>query len=264
MTAASTSTAASGGAARVSVIMPVFNSGKTLRKAIDSVLRQTFPAVELIIVDDCSTDDSAAIIEAYAGVDSRVKSIRQPANAGVAAARNSGLDAATGSHIAFLDSDDWWDPHKLEIQLEQMRLSDARVCYATYQRVDEAGKAISLVSPPSAITYTDLLKSNYIGHLTGIYARSIGDFRFRRIGHEDYVFWLDVVKTTGGAVCASSQHPLAFYTVRSGSVSANKLRAAGWQWRIYRDVLHLSAFDASLYMIHYAIRAIIKRRPEIP
>jgi teichuronic acid biosynthesis glycosyltransferase TuaG len=250
-------------AVRVSVIVPVFNAEKTLQKAIESVLQQTFPAVELIVVDDCSTDASAAMVEAYADKDPRVKAIRQPSNAGVAAARNRGLDAASGTHIAFLDSDDWWAPRKLEMQLEQMRRSAAKVCYATYQRVDETGKAISLVRPPSAITYTDLLKSNYIGHLTGLYERSVGNFRFRRIGHEDYAFWLDVLKASGGAVCASHRDPLAFYTVRSGSISSNKLRAAGWQWRIYRDVVNLGIFNASRYMIHYAIRAVMKRRPEI-
>jgi teichuronic acid biosynthesis glycosyltransferase TuaG len=254
------SSPADDGAFRVSVVMPVFNAEKTLAQAIDSVLAQTRPVHELIVVDDCSSDGSPAMIEAYARRDPRVKPIRQPANAGVAQARNAGIDAATGTHIAFLDSDDWWAPSKLEVQIAEMRRTGAKVCYAAYQRVDEAGKPLSMVRPPAAVSYTDLLKSNYIGHLTGIYDRSVGDVRFRRIGHEDYAFWLDIVRASGGAVCAPHPGPLAFYTVRQGSVSANKVRAAGWQWRIYRDVAHLDVFAATRYMLHYVFHALAKRR----
>jgi glycosyltransferase involved in cell wall biosynthesis len=250
------------GAARVSVIMPVFNAEQTLRKSIESVLEQTFANVELIVVDDCSNDRSPAIIDDYARHDARVRAIRQTANAGVACARNSGLDMASGAYIAFLDSDDWWAPAKLERQIDAMRRAGAKVCCASYRRVSESGRVLSVVRPPREITYVELLKSNYIGHLTGIYERSLGEFRFRRIGHEDYAFWLDILKVAQSAISIDAPEPLAFYTVREGSVSSNKLRAAGWQWRIYRDVVGLGPFEASRLMAHYAVRALIKRRPD--
>ena len=204
----------------VSVIMPVFNAERTMRRSIESVLQQTFAALELILVDDGSTDDSPAIVDAYAQSDARVKAVRQPANAGVAEARNAGMRAAQGSHIAFLDSDDWWDRRKLELQMAQMRDSGALVSYTAYQRVAEDGRSLSQVDPPAHLTYTDMLKSNHIGNLTGVYDRRLGDVAFQRVGHEDYVFWLERVRRAGSAIRVQHDRPLAYYLVRAGSVSA--------------------------------------------
>lgn len=247
----------------VSVVMPVFNAERTMRKSIESVLQQTFAALELILVDDGSSDDSPAIIAAYVQSDARVKALRQPANAGVAEARNAGVRAARGSHIAFLDSDDWWDRRKLELQIVQMRGSDALVSYTAYQRVAEDGRPLSRVDPPARLSYTDMLKSNHIGNLTGVYDRRLGDVPFQRIGHEDYVFWLERVRRAGGAVCVQHDSPLAYYLVRAGSVSANKLRAAGWQWRIYRQVERLPWLSSVWYMLHYIRHALWKRKPVV-
>jgi glycosyltransferase involved in cell wall biosynthesis len=244
----------------VSVIMPVFNAAVTLRRSIDSILTQSHATLELILVDDGSTDGSRGLIEDYAYADSRVRAFLQPANAGVAAARNVGLDNASGSHIAFCDSDDWWHPRKLEWQLGQMRSDGARVSYTAYQRLSEDGRLLSTVLPPASISYTDMLESNHIGNLTGMYDRRLGDVPFQKIGHEDYVFWLDRVRRAGGARCARHGEPLAYYLVRSGSVSANKLRAMRWQWRIYRDTQDLSIFLSLRYMVHYAWNALRKRK----
>jgi len=253
--AAGTTTA---GDTLVSVIMPVYNAEATMRRSIESVLAQSFAALELIPVDDGSRDGSAAIIAEYAAADPRVRPLRQ-ANAGVAAARNAGIAAARGSHVAFLDSDDWWAPHKLELQLAEMRRRGALVSYTAYQRVAEDGRALSMVTPPAEVGYREMLGSNHIGNLTGMYDRRLGDAEFQRIGHEDYVFWLDRVRRAGKAVRVPAAEPLAFYLVRNGSVSANKLRAAGWQWRIYRDVERLSLPAAAWYMLQYAGHALRKR-----
>lgn len=246
------------GGTLVSVVMPVYNAESTMRRSIESVLSQTFRQVELLLVDDGSRDGSSAIIEEYARLDPRVRPLHQ-SNAGVAAARNAGIAAARGSHVAFLDSDDWWAPRKLELQLAEMRRCDALVAYAGYQRVAEDGRLLSRVRPPAQVAYRDMLCSNHIGNLTGIYDRRIGDVEFRRMGHEDYVFWLDRVRRAGHAVCVAAAEPLAFYLVREGSVSANKLRAAGWQWRIYRQVEGLSLPFAGWYMLQYVAHALRKR-----
>jgi teichuronic acid biosynthesis glycosyltransferase TuaG len=249
-----------GGGERVSVIMPVYNAEPTLAKAIGSVLAQTHANLELLVVDDGSSDGSWPIVLDFARRDPRVRPIGPRRNGGVASARNTGLDAATGACVAFLDSDDWWHPQKLEAQLETLRATGAKVAYAAYRRVDEAGRDLSLVQPPDSLRYDELLESNYIGHLTGLYRRDIGEFRFLRIGHEDYAFWLAVLRTAGGAVKARHSEPLAYYTVRPGSLSSGKLRAARWQWRIYRDVAGLGRLAAARYMLHYVYHALAKRR----
>src|SRR4051812_3217208 len=97
----------------VSVVIATYNHGRYLREAIDSALAQTHPPLEVIVVDDGSTDDTAEILQTYGG---RIRAMRQ-ANAGVAAARNAGLAAASGRYVGFLDSDDVWAPDKLARQL---------------------------------------------------------------------------------------------------------------------------------------------------
>lgn len=244
----------------VSVIMPAYNAAAFIARSIDSVLAQTHAELELIIVDDGSTDDTFAYLEGRAKLDARIILLAQAGNAGVAAARNAGIAAARGACIAFLDSDDWWHPRKLELQLQQMRQVGARVSYSAYQRIAEDGRVLSTVNPPASVTHADMLRSNYIGHLTGLYERSLGDGEFQRIGHEDYVFWLQMLRRAGRAIRIEHGEPLAFYLVRDGSVSANKWRAIGWQWRIYRDVEELSFPLAARFMLMYAWNALAKRR----
>ncbi len=244
----------------VSVVMPVFNAEATLRRAIDSVLQQSHVELELLAVDDGSRDASWTLLKAYAAADRRVRSLQAASNGGVAAARNLALDAAAGQFVAFLDSDDWWHPQKLERQLATMRDTGARVSYTAFQRVAEDGRVLSNVNPPAEVTYADMLRSNHIGNLTGMYARELGDTRFLKIGHEDYVFWLDRVRRAGRAVCVPSEGPLAWYLVRQNSVSSNKLRAATWQWRIYRDVEKLGLVASLRYMAFYVWHALAKRR----
>lgn len=246
-------------APRVSVVMPVYNAEATLRRSVESVLAQSHAQLELLAIDDGSRDASPAIISAYAATDSRVRVLPLPRNGGVAAARNAGIEAATGTHMAFLDSDDWWHPRKLEVQLAVLQGTGARIGYCTYQRVDEGGKVLSTVTPPASVDHAAMLRSNRIGNLTGIYDRSLGDARFRRIGHEDYVFWLEMVRRAGAAVCASPGEPLAWYLVRSGSLSSDKFRAARWQWNIYRNVERLSWRQSAWYFMQYAGIALAKR-----
>lgn len=244
----------------VSIIMPAYNAAAFISRSIDSVLAQSRRELELIVIDDGSQDTTAAVVEAYARRDDRVRLLRQPVNAGVAAARNAGIAAARGSHMAFLDSDDWWHVRKLEIQLAQMQRTGAGVSYAPYLRVDENGHVLSRVVPPPRLTHADMLRSNFIGNLTGVYARTLGDGAFLRIGHEDYVFWLQMVKRAGSAVRVEHDEVLAFYLVRAGSVSANKIRAARWQWRIYRDVEQMGLLRSARYMLTYTAHALAKRR----
>ncbi|HUA82022.1 MAG TPA: glycosyltransferase family 2 protein [Dyella sp.] len=244
----------------VSVIMPVYNAEAWLQRAIDSVLAQSHAHLELIAVDDGSSDRSPDLLQAYASADARVRVVRQPFNGGVAAARNAGIAAARGDYISFLDADDWWHSAKLERQLVSMRDTGALISYASYWRVAEDGRVLSQVVPPPEVDWQDMLASNFIGNLTGMYARRLGDIAFQRIGHEDYVFWLEQVRRAGKAVCVASPEPLAWYLVRERSLSANKLRAATWQWDIYRNVAKLGMMQSAFYMARYVQHAMIKRR----
>ena len=245
----------------VSIVMPAYNAAAFLERAIASVRTQTFVDWQLLVVDDCSTDSTWELVQRLAADDPRIQPLRLPANAGVAAARNAGIAAASGTLVAFLDSDDWWHPRKLEMQVASMRSTGAKISYCSYRRVAEDGRFLSDVLPPPRVSHVDMLKSNHIGNLTGMYDRSIGaSVRFRRVGHEDYVFWLELVRCAGAARRVEYDVPLAYYLVRNSSLSGNKLRASGWQWRIYRDIEGLDVFSATRYMLHYAWNALRKRR----
>jgi hypothetical protein len=105
-----------------------------------------------------------------------------------------------------------------------------------------------------------MLVSNRIGNLTGMYDRRLGDGSFQKIGHEDYVFWLEKVRVAQGAVRVETDEPLAFYRVSDNSLSSNKLRAAAWQWAIYRRHVGLGRGQATVLMWFYAVNALTKRR----
>lgn len=242
----------------VSIVMPAHNAERYLDIAIESVLEQTFTNWELLIVNDASTDGTRLKASAWEQRDSRIKLFNLEENGGVAAARNRALEEAQGQYIAFLDSDDTWDKEKLSQQLRFMTDTDTKICYTDYRRVDETGEIMGAVKAPSEVSYNALLKSNFIGNLTGIYdAEKLGKEFLTDFGHEDYVAWLELLKKAG--VARGIPIELASYRVYSGSISANKFRAMRWQWRIYRESQGLGRFSSLWYMICYVFYAGLKR-----
>ena len=239
--------------------MPMHNSSSFLREAIESVLAQTYPKWELLIVDDASTDDSLAIANAYAEQCDRIKvfsnanPIHMPS-----APRNIGVKKAKGRYIAFLDSDDVWFPQKLEQQLSLFADNRVAIVFSNYEKMDvNSVRANRIISEPPQATYTSLLKGNIIGNLTAIYdTEKVGKVDIQNIHHEDYVLWLSILKK--GYIARNTQTVLAAYRESSQSVSSNKLRATAWQWDIYRNVEHLSLARSAYYFCFYAVRAFLK------
>jgi teichuronic acid biosynthesis glycosyltransferase TuaG len=243
----------------VSIITPAYNAERFLQATLNSVASQTFSDFEHIIVDDCSSDATARIL-ADTSADPRVRVHRNPTNLGVAAARNAGLDLAQGSFICFLDADDRWLPTKLEQQVAFMHETGVDISYMEYLRTDLNGKPIGRVTPPASCDLSVLLKSNVIGNLTAMARKkAIGNVRFRRIGHEDYVFWLDVLKTSAPARRVPVREPVCLYRVAETSLSGNKLQAAHWQWKVYREVAGLDLSRSAWLFANYIARGILKR-----
>jgi teichuronic acid biosynthesis glycosyltransferase TuaG len=242
----------------VSIIMPAYNAARFIEESINSVLVQTYADWELLVVDDCSKDHTKQLVERFAHQDQRIKVLTHTTNQGVIAARNLALTHAQGQYIAFLDSDDLWLPNKLQIQLQHLTRHNALICYAAYQRIDEKGALLANVTPPATVDYPTLLKGNEIGNLTGLYdCRVLGKEYFKAFRHEDYVAWLALVKRAGHAVGVAEQ--LGCYRVYSGSISSNKFKTLGWQWRIYRESERLGLLRSCWLMLHYGVRAIRKR-----
>ncbi len=244
----------------VSIITPVFNSENYLEETINSVLNQTYQNWELIIIDDCSTDNSVDIINKFLKNDSRIKFISLNKNSGVASARNSGIEVAKGRFIAFLDSDDIWDENKLEYQLSLMIKNDYALTYTAYRKINNENNVIAKHIPvkETGLRYKDLLKHNEIGFLSAIYdSDKIGKQNFLNQGHEDYSFWLNILKK--GFTAWGINKVLASYRVHSNGISSNKLKAITFTWNIYRNVEKLSLFDSIYYFIMYSINSSLKR-----
>lgn len=243
----------------VSIVTPCFNASKFISIAIESVLSQTYSQWELIIVDDCSTDKSAEIINAYSQNDSRIRYFKTTNNTGSATLpRNIGIENAAGEYIAFLDSDDVWLPTKLEKQLRLAKETGAALVYSYYEKIDQKGvRDNRLIKSPSSVTYAQLLSGNVIGCLTAMYSVSkVGKFYFKQVGHEDFALWLDILRND--KIAYSVPEVLALYRVGRKSLSSNKFEAFKWTWSIYRTVEQLSLLKSIYLFVQYALKAIIK------
>lgn len=242
----------------VSIITPSYKAEKYIVKTIDSVTSQTYQNWEMIIIDDCSPDNANDKIEEYCKKDIRIKLIELESNVGPANARNEGIKQAKGKYIAFLDSDDIWLPQKLEKQISFMEEEELLLSYSSYHTIDENGSRINTRNVKEYIDYTDMLKSNHIGNLTGIYNCSeLGKVYMDNVGHEDYTLWLKIMKKIGST--RGVVEPLAEYRIFSNSISANKFKAMSWTWNIYRNVIGLNIFSSSYYFLHYVYYSLKKR-----
>jgi len=235
----------------ISIITPSYNSKRFIKATIESVLSQTYENWEMIIVDDVSPDDSNEIIEEYCKQDSRIKLIKLEKNSGPAVARNRAIEEAKGRYIAFLDADDLWLPEKLEQQLSFMKENNLSFTYSAYKLIDEKDSDLGVFIPPMQASYSSILKTNPIGCLTAIYdTKKLGKIYMPNIlKRQDYGLWLKILKqinTTKGIL-----EPLAIYRIRKNSVSSNKLKAASYQWKIYREVEKLNLFKSFYYFVNY-------------
>lgn len=243
-----------------SVIMPCYNSKAFIQYAIESVRKQTYQNWELLVIDDCSTDDSALVIKNFAKMDERIKYLKtETASGSPVVPRNIGIDYAKGRYIAFLDSDDMWLPNKLERQLKMFKqYNDMVICFSNYEKINEYGSRNNrVVKAPNVVDYKHLLFGNSIGCLTAVYdTEKAGKIYFQNHPHEDYILWLDILKN--GYVARNLETVEALYRVRNHSVSSNKLKALSWQWSIYRNIEEIGLFRSFYYFVNYAYMAFRK------
>lgn len=244
---------------KVSIIMPSYNTAKYIDETINSVLKQTYTEWELIIVDDCSTDETDAVVSKYL-TDERIKYLKNEVNSGAAITRNRALREASGKWIAFLDSDDLWQPEKLEKQLKFMVDGGVAFSFSDYEVIDDVGSVKTVFVPRKDLyNYKDILKSCSIGCLTVIYNAEILGKVFMPENapkREDFACWLSILKTGVSAVCLHIC--LAKYRVHSHSVSSSKLRMVKYQWNVYRKVEKISLFKSVFYLFSWAVSGLFK------
>lgn len=229
---------------QVSIIMPSYNTGRFISKTIESVLAQSYSNWELIIVDDCSTDDTDEVVNQYLS-DTRIRYLKNAKNSGAAVSRNRALREAKGKWIAFLDSDDLWMPKKLEKQILFMEKNGYHFSYTNYIEIDEGsipnGKQ---VTGPKRITKHGMYNYCWPGCLTVMYdADAVGLVQIADIKkNNDYAMWLKVCKK---ADCYLLDETLARYRKRSGSISNHGyVELVKWHYKLYLEVEKKKMFFA--------------------
>jgi len=237
----------------ISIVTPCFNSALFISETIISVINQTYKNWEMLIVDDCSTDNSAIIIKNYTKKDTRIRLLTLKTNAGPAVARNLGIEKAKGKYLAFLDADDLWLPIFLEKSLTNIKNSQGFV-FSSYHRFNENLKPIYKdFIVPVEVTYNDILKTNSISCLTAfIDIEKLGKLMMPKIMYrQDMGLWLKYLKLIDYA--KGYTECLAIYRIRKKSHSRNKFNLIKYQWYFYRNVENLSVLKSIYYFVLWMI-----------
>lgn len=201
----------------VSIITPSYNTARFISETINCVLAQTYENWEMIIVDDCSTDDTDAVVAGFS--DPRIRYLKNDKNSGAAVSRNRALREARGKWIAFLDSDDLWEPTKLEKQISFMERNNCHFSYTNYTEIDDVGNPLgTLWTGPKKISKLLMYSFNYMGCLTVMYDRDyVGLIQIANLKkRNDYAMW---VKVAAKCPAYLLDEALATYRVRgTGSI----------------------------------------------
>lgn len=243
----------------ISIVTPCYNAGRFIKETIDSVLAQSFTSWEMLIVDDCSTDNSAEVIQSYNSIDSRIKYYRTDKNTGSPAIpRNIGIEHAQGRYIAFLDSDDIWYPDKLKDQVELMMAKPCGVCYTDGVMINEAGEILRTMRKADWVDYRRTLKRNELSCSSVVIDKSIiGNLKFQNMPKEDFAFWIELMKLSGEVAYNTGRVSYAYRLV-GNSRSRNKGSIIKQQWHVLRHVARLGLFDAAYCFGCWALRNVKK------
>ena len=248
----------------ISVITPLYNAEAFVEQMLRSVSEQSFKDFEHIIVDDHSYDASSRILSAASKIDPRVRVISHAENKGVVEARNTGIKAATGRFLAFLDADDLWMADKLELQLEFMYHRGVCASFTDYRLISEDGSLVGRkFFGPNKIGWRLHHSTRFIGCSTVMLDRKkIGNFDFGSISPsfkaEDFFAWSNVIKKCGPI--HRCPHDLVRYRVVANSRSSSGLSAAISVWKLYREIEKIPFASAALYFVCYVLFSCVKRR----
>ncbi len=243
----------------VSIITPSYNTADYISETIKSVLSQSYKNWEMIIVDDCSTDNTDEVVAEFLS-DSRIKYLKNESNSGAAVSRNYALREAKGKWIAFLDSDDLWSPNKLEKQLGFMKENGYHFSYTDYSEIDEQSSPLNVcVTGPERITKHGMFNYCWMGCLTVMYdAEYVGLIQITDIKkNNDYAMWLKVCRK---ADCYLLKENLAEYRKRVGSISNHSYRSLiTWHYKLFKDCEGRSEFISALFTARNLIWGIYKK-----
>ena len=241
--------------AKVGIVTPAHNSGKTIKDTIASILEQTYPDFEVFVVDDHSTDNTVEVVNELCGQDERVHLLRLEKEKGAAAARNLAIkcieDDTSLEYVAFLDSDDLWRKDKLETQVEFMKRTGALFSYGDYDICDEAtGKIYGWRKCPNKVSYLRMLIGCSVGCLTVMYnKKAVGHISIPNLAkRNDYALWCIILKK----VRRGYKYPgnLAIYKKSENSISSgNKIFLVKHHYRMHREANEFGPIKAGFFTV---------------
>lgn len=243
----------------ISVITPTYNCAKFIGETIESVQAQTYKKWEMIIVDDCSTDNTKEIVALYEKNDERIKYYCLEKNSGAAIARTEAMKIAQGEYMAFLDSDDIWVKDKLKKQLIFMQKNDVAFSCTEYEQIDEEGRSLNkVIKTVPRVDYNRLLLDCPVGNSTVMYSvKKMGKYEVPNIRkRNDDALWLQMLKKE--KYIYGMQSVLMKYRIRSNSISSNKLKVIKYHWILYRDIEHLGIGKSIFHIAYWCVIKILR------
>lgn len=236
----------------VSIVTPTYNSVEFIRETISSIQQQTYNQWELLLIDDCSADNTLELINELAVSDARIKVFSTEVNSGAGVARNLGIAAANGQYLTFIDADDLWFPNFIENSIKMCLKQQASFVFSSYRRSDEHLNFIySDFIVPKKVTYHDILKTNSISCLTAFLDVGKLEKKFmpKIRKRQDMGLWLSYLKEIPFAV--GIETPMAIYRIRENSLSRDKKALIKYQWEFYTKVEKLNYFASAYYMLNW-------------
>lgn len=244
----------------VSVITPVYNAAKVIAKTLESVFSQTYKQIEIVLVDDCSKDNSQEVIAKYLPEHPEIVYFRQPTNQGAGAARNKALELAKGQYVAFLDADDMWHPEKIEKQIKLLKEKHGAFSYTAIQMVDENDEIVKTKrNVREQVDYKFLLRNTMIATSTVVIDRTVlGDFRMPlRRGGQDYATWLMLLRN--GTIAYGINEALEDYRVgNKDSLANNKWKSIKQVWEIQTQDEKIGKIPAAFNLCCFIFNALKK------
>lgn len=238
----------------VSIITPTYNCAKFIARTLDSVQTQTYQNWEMIIVDDCSQDNTKEIVETYIKDDPRIQYHLLDENSGAAVARTTAMRLAKGAYMAFLDSDDIWAPDKLERQINWMNDNGYAFSCTAYEQIDEDDKLLNrTVKTIKKTDYNRLLLDCPVGNSTVVYdVEKMGKFEVPNIRkRNDDALWLQMLKKE--KYIWGMPDVLMKYRIRQNSISSNKFKVIKYHWILYREIEHLSVVRSAFHIFWWCV-----------
>lgn len=244
----------------VSIITPTFNSEKYIKETIQSVINQTYQNWELLITDDCSTDNTIEIIMSYCELDKRIKLFKLNKNSGAGTARNNSIKEAQGEYMAFLDSDDLWLPYKLERQITFMKENNVLVSHTSSLTCDESGKIYAFNPAYKTVSYRQICNCDKCGTTELVYNMAVlGKFEMPSLRkRQDWAFKILLLQKAGTAF--GMYDTLSIYRTRSESLSRKKSSLVKYNIQVYRTILNLNVIHSYIKFIFQFMPSFICKR----